>query len=389
MDVQSVVLVLALGALAAVSVRLALALRANRRLAYALQREALTDRLTGLGNRRSLIETLGRATQGSRQLLFAIFDLDGFKDYNDTFGHSAGDILLRQLGQDLAAAVAPRGVAFRLGGDEFAVLIPNGGEQAETIVATARDALGERGEGFEITASAGDVHVPAEAGDVAEALRLADTRMRTAKGRRPSSPQRQTHDVLVHILREREPWLGDHLRGVAQLAAAIGQAAGMEEHELDALSRAAELHDIGKIAIPDRILHKPGALDGAEWDLMRRHTAIGERILATAPAMAPVAGLIRSSHERWDGGGYPDELEGEQIPLGSRIIFVCDAFEAMIETRSYRPARSPEEALAELRRNSGTQFDPGVVELFAEHVFPQLDADVQQHPEAPLAANGV
>jgi diguanylate cyclase (GGDEF)-like protein len=388
-EIQQVALVLALGALAAVSARLALALRANRRLTYALEREELTDRLTGLGNRRSLMETLERATEGSRQLLFAIFDLDGFKDYNDTFGHSAGDILLRQLGEDLAAAVAPRGVAFRLGGDEFAILVPNGGDRAEAIVAAARDALGERGEGFEITASSGDVHVPAEAGDVAEALRLADTRMRTAKGLRPSSPQRQTHDVLVHILREREPWLGDHLRGVAQLAAEIGRAAGMEDFELDALSRAAELHDIGKIAIPDRILHKPGPLDGAEWDLMRRHTTIGERILATAPAMAPVATLIRSSHERWDGAGYPDELEGEQIPLGSRIIFVCDAFEAMIETRSYRPARTPEEALAELRRYAGSQFDPGVVELFAEHVFPKLDADVRLHPESPLAANGV
>jgi len=388
-DLQLVVLVLALVALAALSARLALAVREIRRLGYALQREELTDRLTGLGNRRSLIATLERATEGSRQVLFAIFDLDGFKDYNDSFGHSAGDIMLRQLGQDLAAAVAPRGVAFRLGGDEFAILVPNGDEGVEGVVAAGRDALGERGEGFEITASSGDVLVPAEAGDVAEALRLADTRMRTVKGLRPSSPQSQTHDVLVHILREREPWLGDHLRGVAQLAAAIGQAADMDDHDLDALVRAAELHDIGKIAIPDRILHKPGPLDGAEWDLMRRHTAIGERILASAPALAPVAGLVRSSHERWDGAGYPDELEGEQIPLGSRIIFVCDAFEAMIETRSYRPARSPDEALAELRRYAGTQFDPGVVELFAEHVFPKLETEPAVDPAHPLAANGV
>jgi HD-GYP domain-containing protein (c-di-GMP phosphodiesterase class II) len=163
----------------------------------------------------------------------------------------------------------------------------------------------------------------------------------------------------------------------------------MEGEELDTLVRAAELHDIGKIAIPDRILHKPGSLDGAEWDLMQRHPAIGERILATAPAMTGVAALVRSSHERWDGAGYPDELEGERIPYGSRIIFVCDAFEAMIETRSYRDARTPDEALAELRRCAGSQFDPGVVELFAERVFPRLDADAGQHPESPLAANGV
>jgi HD-GYP domain-containing protein (c-di-GMP phosphodiesterase class II) len=194
--------------------------------------------------------------------------------------------------------------------------------------------------------------------------------------------------VLINILREREPWLGDHLRGVAQLAAAIGRAANLKVEELDALVRAAELHDIGKIAIPDRILHKPGPLDGAEWDMMRRHPAIGERILAISPAMAPVAALVRSSHERWDGNGYPDELEGDQIPFGSRVIFVCDAFEAMTETRSYREARSPEEALAELRRFAGKQFDAEVVELFAEHVFPRLDVEPEFHPASPLVSNG-
>jgi two-component system, cell cycle response regulator len=389
MDLLQIWIWVSLALLAALAVGLVLALRENRRLAETIRRQDTIDPLTGLRNRDSLVQLLDAAASGGRESIFAIFDLDGFKAYNDSFGHSAGDVLLRRLGQSLAAAVAPRGMAFRLAGDEFCVLVPGEHGRLEEVVEACRAGLSEHGTGFEITASCGAVLLPAEAQNASEALRLADTRMRTAKGMRPSSPQRQTHEVLIHILREREPWLVDHLRGVAQLAEAVGRAAGLQAEELDALIRAAELHDIGKIAIPDRILHKPGPLDGAEWELMRRHTTIGERILAIAPAMAPVAALVRSSHERWDGAGYPDELEGEAIPFGSRIIFVCDAFEAMIETRSYRAPRTPDDALDELRKCAGTQFDPRVVELFAEHVFPRVVANPGRHPATPLAPNGV
>ena len=378
-----------IAALVVTAIRLWLALRDNRRLAHTVHRAALTDALTGLGNRRAVLGMLASAASGPREVIFAIFDLDGFKSYNDSFGHAAGDLLLQRLAQNLTAAVSPQGKAFRLCGDEFAVLTPGGEDRVKEVIAAGRSALAEHGQGFEIAASSGAVVLPTEAADAGTALRMADTRMRTARDLHPGSPQRQTHELLVHILREREPWLAEHLRGVAQLAEAVGRAANMPPEELDHLIRAAELHDIGKLAIPDRILHKPAPLDGAEWDMMRRHTTIGERILAIAPAMAPVASLVRSSHERWDGGGYPDELEGEQIPFGSRIILVCDAFEAMIERRSYREPRTSEEALAELRACAGTQFDPAVVELFAEHVFPRLDAHPGEHPGSPLAANGV
>ena len=202
--------------------------------------------------------------------MFAIFDLDGFKAYNDSFGHPAGDILLRRLGTALSAAVAPEGRAFRLGGDEFCILVPGGAERVEDVLAVAREALSEQGEGFRIGASIGAVVLPTEVDDPTAALGAADARMYAAKGTRSTSAQRQTHDVLVRILREREPELSQHLQGVAGLAAEIGRAAELDAESLDVVVRAAELHDIGKIAIPDRVLHKPGPLEagrvGADAD---------------------------------------------------------------------------------------------------------------------------
>ena len=128
------------------------------------------------------------------------------------------------------------------------------------------------------------------------------------------------------------------------------------------------MHDIGKLAVPDAVLAKPAPLDPEEWRFIRDHTMIGERILREAPALDPVAELVRSSHERWDGGGYPDRLTGEEIPLGSRVIFVCDAFQAMTSDRPYAPGVSTGEAIAELRRCAGSQFDPRVVEAFCAHI---------------------
>jgi two-component system cell cycle response regulator len=152
---------------------------------------------------------------------------------------------------------------------------------------------------------------------------------------------------------------------VAELALATGRELGMGPEELDEVARAAELHDLGKIAVPDTILDKPGPLTEAEWGFMRRHTIVAERILLAAPALRPVARLVRSSHERWDGTGYPDALAGEQIPLGARVVAVCDAFDAMVSERPHRPAMTEDEALAELRACANSQFDAAVVEAFA------------------------
>jgi HD-GYP domain-containing protein (c-di-GMP phosphodiesterase class II) len=178
----------------------------------------------------------------------------------------------------------------------------------------------------------------------------------------------QTRDVLIQLLMERAPGLLDHVSGVTDIAAAVAADLGLDSEQIDETLRAAELHDIGKLAIPDAILNKPGPLDHAEWEFMRQHPMIGERILAAAPALAPVAKLVRASHERWDGSGYPDGLRGEEVPIGARIVTVCDAYEAMTADRVYQSARTPEQALAELRRNAGSQFDPAVVGAVERHV---------------------
>jgi len=361
------------GALAAAATLLAAGVRAglthheNVLLLRRSRREALEDGLTGLPNRRRLMVDLQRALAGGagRPTTLVFFDLDGFKSYNDNFGHGAGDALLARLAAVLAGSVAGAGTAYRLGGDEFCVLLEGTRGRGDATVAAAAGALGEAGEGFTITSSYGLVALPAEAPTATAALQLADERMYGHKGRRRGSPRRQGRDLLLQVLREREPALEEHVDDVSALALAVGRELGLGVEALDEITRGAELHDIGKIAVPEAILHKPGPLDADEWHVMRQHTIVGERILAAAPSLRPVGRLVRSSHERWDGGGYPDGLAGERIPLGARIIAVCDAFDAMRQDRPYAESMSEDAALAELRRCAGAQFDAQVVDAFA------------------------
>ena len=338
-----------------------MSLRASRR---ELQAAATTDVLTGLANRRMLMADLerGEAVAQGEPLVLLLFDLNGFKKYNDTFGHPAGDALLARLGHALVPAVAPHN-AYRLGGDEFCVLATAAAR--DEVELAAMSALSERGEGFSISASFGTVALPEEAQNPLGALRIADQRMYAQKAAGRGIAGRESCDVLLQALTERHPDLSGHLTVVTELTEAVARRVGLEGVQLDEALRAAELHDIGKVAIPDAILTKPGPLDEEEWAFMRRHTLIGERIVSAAPALACVGRLIRATHERWDGGGYPDRLAGSDIPLGARIVAVCDAFDAMVSDRSYRPARPVDEALAELRRCAGTQFDPAIVDAFS------------------------
>ena len=335
-----------------------------------LHSAAMSDPLTGLGNRRRLmadLEDLLRGATPTRPLLLALFDLDGFKSYNDSYGHPAGDSLLVRLSARLDAAAKDHGRAYRIGGDEFCLLAPVAPGEEVLVLEAAGAALSEHGEGFTVSASHGAVLLPLEADDSSEALGLADQRMYAHKSGGRASAGRQTTDALLRVVTERYPELGEHLDDVTDLCDGVADALDLPEDDRVSLLQAASLHDIGKAAVPDAIVFKPGPLTEDEWAFMRQHTVIGERILAAAPALAGAAPLVRWSHERIDGSGYPDGLSGEDIPLGARIIAVCDAFDAMTSPRPYRPTpMSVEGAVAELRRSAGAHFDAGVVEIFAQ-----------------------
>src|SRR3954454_900078 len=304
-----------------------------------------------------------------------LFDLDGFKQYNDWHGHPAGDALLRRLCERLTAAVGQSGRAYRVGGDEFCVIVTGGELEARRVRGAALEALSDSGNGFEVGSSCGLVLIPTDASTPSGVLQVADERLYSQKARRRRfSVSRQTTSALLQAMQEREPELRDHLDDVAELARAVGIELGLAGEELDELVRAAELHDVGKVAVPDTILHKPGPLTEIEWDHMREHTLVGDRILSAAPALQGVARLVRASHERYDGRGYPDRLMGEEIPLGARIVAVCDAFNARTTDRPYRPAVPHEHALDELHRCSGRQFDPMVVDAFARLVAGRVAA---------------
>ncbi len=371
---------LAAASLVAALLRQALTLRDNDRLLTATEVEAATDALTGLANRRSLeidLQAASTTATISRPIVLALFDLDGFKHYNDSFGHPAGDALLQRLAGGLQETVAPHGNAYRMGGDEFCVLAPCG--DGGDLIDRARVALTERGEGFTIGASRGTAMLPLDSSDPVDALRLADQRMYAEKelGRRRLSSSGAIA-ALLQIVRERDPDLRKHTQDVAAWAADVAAALGAPSVIVEQTRLGGELHDIGKMSIPDAILNKPAPLDGREWEFMRRHTVIGERILLADAPLAHVAPVARSHHERWDGSGYPDGLAGDQIPLAARVVAVCDAYQAMITDRPYRRGCSAADALAELTRCRGTQFDPAVVDAFLAVVIPEAVQEAVQ-----------
>jgi diguanylate cyclase (GGDEF)-like protein len=333
---------------------------------------SMTDPLTGISNRRQLKLDLERGLKQASPaspLLLMLFDLNGFKAYNDTFGHPAGDALLVRLAAALDTAMTDLGgSAYRLGGDEFCILASVEDGQSGSVVAAASQALTEHGGGFYITASYGAILLPEESQDVTEAMQLVDQRMYAQKTSGRRSPDRQSRDVLLRALQERNPDLAERHAVAARLAEAVGERMSLAAEERAELRQAADLHDVGKLAIPEEILHKPGPLEPQEWAFVRRHPLIGERIIGAAPALGAAAKLVRSTHERLDGSGYPDGLAGDQIPLGARIIAVCDAFTAMTAPRPYAAQRTVPQAIAELRQCAGTQFDTTVVEVLSELV---------------------
>jgi two-component system cell cycle response regulator len=380
--VTDVIFWLTLGLIVTVFTRM---LETNRRQSRTLEEQeldALNDRVTALPNRRQLradIEAM-TARPGERRVL-VLLELEGLQTYVDRFGYPAGDGLLRQSAQSLVEAIAPlSGAAYRFGTARLAALVPYDERRRGEVILAAADALRDA-EAEAIGRSYGEVAIPDETDDAEVAFQLAGQRLEAQRQRQQRSARRQAHAVLMAALSARRPELRDHLRSVAYRAIALARRLGLGLAEIDDVALAAELQDVGLLAVPEAVLTKEAPLSEAETALVHSHTADGERIIAAAPGLASVAGLVRSSAERHDGSGYPDGLAGDAIPLGARIVAVAVAFAALTAQRPYRLALSSSEALAELRRCSGTQFDPGVVEALGQ----DLAEEVAPAPAGPTS----
>jgi diguanylate cyclase (GGDEF)-like protein len=341
------------------------------------EQQSLIDPLTGLSGADQLTNDLADALAQGSDAVFSLHLLDGFKSYNEAYGRACGDTMLVWLADKLRVAANGSGRVYRMRGGEFALLAS--GTDAETldVRAAVADALLESGEGFIITSRFGEVVLPGQTQTVSEALKLADHRAQSQRkaGRRDLDVA-PPEDAIETARIPASPF------DVAELATEVGRRMGLPADRLDDLAAAAHLRDLGNMALPGEILRGEHELTAAEWDFIRLHTIVGERLLSANFAMTEVGRLVRSSHERWDGGGYPDGLSGEGIPLGSRVVFVCTAFQDMTSTRPYREALSVEEALEQLREAAGSQFDPEVVRVF-DDVFERVAGGGRKPSVAP------
>jgi len=344
-----------------------------------LARVAVIDPLTEALNRRGFGELLDRelaeAVRAGHPLTLAILDLDDFKAVNDRDGHAAGDALLRETVKRLQPVLRPTDAIGRLGGDEFAVLFPRAGEpEAQVLAERVRHALSEL-----VPASIGYSCFPADGVNAAELSKHADLRLYAAKAKRHRGRGEDALELswaaaLADAVDRRMNATHQHSRQVAEYAVAIARRLGWDERQLGQLRLAATLHDVGKVGIPDRILNKPGKLEPAEFEEIKRHTVVGAEMLARIDGMEEIVPWVRHSHEHIDGSGYPDGLRGDAIPLASRILLTADAYDAMTSDRPYRRALSADVALAELRRSAGTQFDADCVAKLTSALLSAEDA---------------
>jgi diguanylate cyclase (GGDEF)-like protein len=363
------------------------------RLAQSDARDPLARSLLTLKAFRTQLDLdVARSQRYGRPLSVALLDVDGFRGINLRHGYATGDEVLAMIGNVISDETRVHDLACRMGGDEFGLLLPEtsavAGQQAiERLLVRLEKvsagpvsglsmsvgvaALEAKQSSEELLAAAGGALQQARAGGGSQVTVFA--------GHLSEQTGIPAHDdvvvALASALQERDQCTGDHSESVVEMSARVAEAMALDDDDdVGRIRMGALLHDIGKVGIPDDVLHKPGPLDATEWELMREHPVIGERILRMIPGLGPIARIVRHEHERWDGDGYPDGIAGSEIPIGSRIILACDAYHAMTSDRPYRQAMPHADAMAELGRHSGTQFDPEVVQALVGYLHGRRQA---------------
>jgi diguanylate cyclase (GGDEF)-like protein len=338
------------------------------------QEQARHDSLTGLLGHRVFHEELTAQLAAGRPFSMLLFDIDDFKQINDLNGHQVGDRALCLVSEALRRGTRSGDTVFRIGGEEFSALLPGLTEKDALAAADAlRQSVASMASALPnpLTVSIGVASFPAHGSTRDELLVCADAAMYASKRRGknrvsiagdepPEAPAQARREIGLDLLQEKDPDTVTHSLHVSILSVEIARGLALDEDRLDDLSTAARLHDIGKIAVPDSILAKPGPLDAEEFRLVKTHTIVGAELLSSWALPGP-AEIVRQHHERIDGTGYPMGLRGEQISVEARIIHVADAYTAMTRDRPYRRALPHDEALAELARHTGSQFDADVV----------------------------
>jgi diguanylate cyclase (GGDEF)-like protein/putative nucleotidyltransferase with HDIG domain len=385
----------------------------NAQLYAQVEQKSRIDELTGLFNRRHFEERIKEeiARHSRYGDVFSIFmlDLDNFKTYNDVYGHPAGDVLLSQIGKTIKRSVRDADQAFRYGGDEFVIILPRTARDDAYVVAErVREQIVEdvEKEALNVTCSIGLASYPADGVIAGELVAGADTALYYAKwtgGNRIYLSSKITSEpvddggvygkrnglsavyALVSVVEARDPHVYGHSRKVNTYAVALAEAIGLSPDDVSRVSTAALLHDIGKIGVSDKVLNKKGKLSEENWEAIKAHPRLGANIVGNIPNLASCVSSILHHHERWDGGGYPEGLKGEEIPIEARILAIADTFEAMTSTRPYRSAFSREEVIRELRRDAGTKFDPKLAEVFIDLIkagFPEGLEQARTNPES-------